>query len=341
MNRRLLTMLVGGILLLVLGVFGTQLPVPYAQLSPGPTLDTLGAVDSQDIISVSGRTPNKTAGHLNLTTVSVTDNLNLLDALRGWIDDDTSVVPRAEIFPPDKTPEQVDQENTQAFTDSENAAVVAALHELNMPDRVVVTSIAGDNSPSKGKLRIRDALVSVDGVQVKDLDGLTALLTAREPGKKVRVVYLRENKETSTEVTLTKAANRGGGALGITVEVRPVAPYDIDIKVGEDIGGPSAGLMFALGILEKVGPVELTAGRYIAGTGTIDNDGTVGPIGGIPLKMIAARHVGAEVFLVPADNCQEAKGDHPDGLMLVKVTSLHQALEALATLRRGGFPEGC
>jgi Lon-like protease len=341
MSRRLVTMSVGAVMLLVFGIIGAQLPVPYAALSPGPTLDTLGSVGEQEIISVDGRTPNKTAGHLNLTTVSVTDGLHLFSALRGWLDGEISVVPRAEIVPPDKTPEQVDQENTQAFTDSENAAVVAALHELKMPDKVVISSIAGDSSPSKGKLKVRDVLTSVDNQPVTDLDGLTKLLTAREPGKKIKVEYERDHKPGSAEVTLTKATNRGGAALGITVDYRPVAPYDIDIKVGEDIGGPSAGLMFALGILEKVGPTELTGGKFIAGTGTIDDGGNVGPIGGIPLKMIAAREQGAVVFLVPADNCPEARGDAPDGLQLVKVTSLHQSLTALQTLREGGNPEGC
>jgi len=245
------------------------------------------------------------------------------------------------VFPPDKTPEQVDQENTQAFTDSENAAIVAALHELKMPDRIVITSIAGDKSPSKGKLKVRDVVRKVGGVEVNDLDKLTSVLTATQPGTTVKVDVERDHKPASVEITLTKATNRSGGALGVTVEMRPVAPYDIDIKVGEDIGGPSAGLMFALGIMEKVGPTELTGGKFIAGTGTIDDAGNVGPIGGIPLKMIAARDKGAVVFLVPADNCEEAQGDHPDGLQLVKVSSLHQALGALATLRTGGSPEGC
>jgi Lon-like protease len=341
MSRRVVTMSVGAVLLVLLGIVGAQLPVPYAALGPGPTLDTLGSVNNQEIITVDGRTPNATQGHLNLTTVSVTDHLDLFSALRGWFDGDVSVVPRAEIFPPDKTPQQVDQENTQAFADSENSAVVAALHELNMPDKVVVSSIAGDSSPSKDKLKVRDILVKVDGVEVKDLDGLTKLLTARQPGTKVRVEYERDHKPGSVDITLGKAPKRAGGALGVTVDFRPVAPYDVDIKVGEDIGGPSAGLMFALGIMEKVGPTELTGGKFIAGTGTIDDDGTVGPIGGIPLKMIAARDKGAVVFLVPADNCQEAKGATPDGLQLVKVSSLHQALGALQTLRSGGTPEGC
>lgn len=340
MSRRLVTMSVGAVLLVALGIVGARLPVPYAALGPGPTLDTLGSVDNQEIISVEGRTPNKTAGHLNLTTVSVSDGLNLFDALRGWFDGDVSVVPRSEIFPPDKTPAQVEQDNTQAFADSEDAAVVAALRELRFPDKIVVAGLA-KNSASTDKLKTRDILVSVGGKPAANPDELTKFLTATQPGTKVTVVYERDHKRATTDVTLGKAPNRAGGALGITIDYRPVAPFDVDIKVGEDIGGPSAGLMFALGIMEKVGPAELTGGKFIAGTGTIDETGKVGPIGGIPLKMIAARAKGAVVFLVPADNCQEAAGATPDGLQLVKVTTLHQALGALQTLRSGGTPEGC
>ncbi len=341
MSRRLVTMITGGVMLVVLGVFGARLPVPYAALSPGPTLDTLGSVDNQQIINVSGRKPNDTAGHLNLTTVSVTDHLDLVSALRGWFDGEVAVVPREELFPPDQTPEQVDEQNARDFAQSQSNAVAAALRELKFPEKVVVQDLSDGSSPSKGKLKTGDVLQKINGVTVPDLAALEKVLTATAPGTAVTVDYIRAHKPASTTVTLTKASKRQGGALGVIVAMNPVAPYDVDIKVGEDIGGPSAGLMFALGILEKVGPTELTGGRFIAGTGTIDTDGKVGPIGGIPLKMIAARDKGAVVFLVPADNCEEARGAIPNGLQLVRVATLHDAVGALETLRGGGNPAGC
>jgi Lon-like protease len=341
MSRRLATMVTGGVMLVVLGVFGARLPVPYAALGPGPTLDTLGSVGNQQVISVTGRTPNAVAGHLNLTTVSVTDHLDLFTALRGWFDGEVSVVPREELFPPNQTPQQVDEQNARDFAQSESDAVVAALRELKFPEEVVVQDLSDDRSPSKDKLTTGDVLEKVNGVAVPDLKALEKVLTATAPGTTVTVDYLRARKPATASVTLAKAAKRQGGALGVLVAMNPVAPYDVDIKVGEDIGGPSAGLMFALGILEKVGPTELTGGRFIAGTGTIDPDGKVGPIGGIPLKMIAARDKGAVVFLVPAGNCAEAKGATPRGLQLVKVSTLHDALGALGLLRGGGAPAGC
>lgn len=344
MSRRLVTMITGGLMLVVLGVFGARLPVPYAALGPGPTLDTLGSVGNQQVISVTGRASNTVAGHLNLTTVSVTDHLDLFTALRGWFDDEISVVPREELFPPDQTQQEVDEQNARDFAQSESNAVVAALRELKFPEKVVVQDVqdlADRSSPSKDKLKTGDVLEKVNGVAVPDLKALERVLTATVPGTVVTVDYVRGHKRASATVTLARAPKRRGGALGVLVAMNPVAPYDVDIKVGEDIGGPSAGLMFALGILEKVGPTELTGGRFIAGTGTIDPDGKVGPIGGIPLKMIAARDRGAVVFLVPTENCAEAKGATPRGLQLVKVSSLHDALGALATLRGGGTPAGC
>jgi Lon-like protease len=341
MSRRLVTLATGGVMLVVLAVIGARLPVPYAALGPGPTLDTLGSVGNQQIISVSGRAPNPVAGHLNLTTVSVTDHLDLFSALRGWFDGQIAVVPREELFPPDQTPQQVDEQNARDFAQSESDAVVAALRELKIPEKVVVQDLSDDSSPSKGKLRTGDVLVTLNGTAVPDLAALEKVLTATPAGTTVTVDYLRSRKAASAQVRLGKAPKRQGGALGVLVAMNPVPPYDVSIKVGEDIGGPSAGLMFALGILEKVGPTELTGGRFIAGTGTIDQDGKVGPIGGIPLKMIAARDKGAVVFLVPADNCAEAKGATPRGLQLVRVGSLHDALGALASLRAGRTPAGC
>ena len=341
MSRRVVTMATGGVMLVVLGLSGARLPVPYAALGPGPTLDTLGSVDNQQVISVVGRQPNRVAGHLNLTTVSVTDHLDLFSALRGWFDGEVAVVPRDDLFPADRTPQQVDEQNAREFSQSQNDAVAAALHELKFPEKVVVQDLSDAASPSKGKLKTGDVLEKVGETPVPDLAALERVLTRTPAGTAVPVEYRRDRKPASTTIVLGKAPKRPGGALGVFVAMSPVAPYDIDIKVGEDIGGPSAGLMFALGILEKVGPTELTGGRFIAGTGTIDPDGKVGPIGGIPLKMIGARHKGAAVFLVPADNCDEAKRATPAGLQLVRVGSLHEALSALQTLRNGGTPPAC
>ncbi len=334
MSRRVVTMITGAVLLVVLGVLGARLPVPYAALGPGPTLDTLSADPSgKQIIQVTGHSLRHTTGHLNLTTVSVQDQLDLLTALRGWLDPSVAVVPREEVYPPGQSVQQTDQQNTQDFLASQDAARIAALAELGYPVDVVVSSVAA-SSPSRGLLAAHDVIDSVGGVQVHTFDQLTAVST-------VTVGYTRSGRPAAVRIPPMPASGRSGAALGLTVTMDSSAPFTVNIGVDESIGGPSAGLMFALGILDKVGPADLTGGRFIAGTGTIDITGAVGPIGGIQLKMIGARDKGATVFLVPADNCAEALQRPPAGLQLIKVASLHSAVTALEALQTGQPAPSC
>lgn len=334
-------MITGGVLLVTFGILGTQLPVPYVALGPGPTLDTLGNDSSgKEIITVEGKAERRTTGHLNLTTVGVQDRLDLLTAFRAWVDRRASVVPREDIYPPGKTEEQVDQETTQEFTESQDSAEFAALGELGYPVQVLISDVPA-GSPSTGKLRPKDELKAINGRPVRGYDDASAVLTALQPGATVTVDYLRAGKLGTAKIVTTKATGRAGAALGVVLQLERKAPFEVTIKLDESIGGPSAGLMFALGIIEKVGPEDLTGGKFIAGTGTIDGAGTVGTIGGIPLKMIAARDKGATVFLVPAGNCGEAVANPPAGLQLVRVETLHGAVEALRSVKAGRPAPAC
>jgi Lon-like protease len=337
MSRRVLTLITGAVLLLALLVGGSQLPVPYAELGPGPTLNTLGVDQSgQQIIQVTGKVPDKTTGNLNLTTVSVRDQLDLLGAMRGWLDPDRAVVPREEIFPPGQTQQQTDQKNTQDFVTSQNSAELAALAYLKLT-RIVVSQVAA-TSPSHGKLVAKDTIVAVQGRKVGDVDQLGDVLGATKPGTTVTVDYLRGGKPGTARVTTAAGTDENGknrAVLGVGVTLESTAPYKVKIALDDRIGGPSAGLMFALGILDKIGSDDLTNGRFIAGTGTIDVSGAVGPIGGIPLKLIAARDKGATEFLVPAGNCVEASRKPPAGLTLIKVDSLTSAVDSLRKLETG------
>jgi len=124
------------------------------------------------------------------------------------------------------------------------------------------------------------------------------------------------------------------------VEIRDEADYPFSVEISlKDVGGPSAGLMFALGIVDKLTPGSLTGGKFIAGTGTIDDSGHVGAIGGIAQKMVGARRKGATVFLSPAGNCAQARDTVPDGLRLVRVKTLSDAVEALEDLKAGRVDE--
>jgi PDZ domain-containing protein len=330
-------MVTGAVLLIALLIGGSQLPVPYAELGPGPTLDTLGVDQSgKKIIQVTRTKEYDTDGHLNLTTVSVRDRLDLLAAMRGWLDPERAVVPREEIFPPGQTQEETDEKNTRDFVTSQNSAELAALAYRHQT-KIVVSSVESD-SPSYRKLSAQDVITSVQDTKVGTVAELSKVLTATEPGTTVTVGYERAGRAGTTQVTTARGTDESGATravLGVGVTLVSTASFKVKIALDDRIGGPSAGLMFALGILEKLGKDDLTGGRFIAGTGQIDVSGDVGPIGGIPLKLIAAKAKGATVFLVPADNCAEAKRRPPEGLQLVKVDSLGGAVDALRALDAG------
>ena len=187
-----------------------------------------------------------------------------------------------------------------------------------------------------------DLLETVDGKRTQSTDALAAVLAKEKPGNTVAVTITRDDASRTVRVRLGEPYTGSKGAsLGITVTEGCFAPFTISLCPGCAIGGPSAGLMFALGIIEKIGPYDLTGGRFIAGTGEIDKDGTVHPIGGIQLKMIAARDAGATIFLAPADNCGDVDGAIPDGLEVIKVTDLHGAVRDLQRVQRGESVPSC
>lgn len=339
--RRGWTVLTGAVLLLALATGLTSMPVPYVALGPGPTVNTLGESGGKPIISVQGRATSTSRGHLNLTTVSVSNGLDLGMAVHLWLDGDVAVVPREFVYPPDKTPQQTDKQNDEEFRQSQTSAETAALRELGYPVQVTVTAVP-HGSPSVDRLRTGDVLTSVDGVPVTSRAKLLTLVRTRSPGDTLAVGYRRGGTSGTVRIVAGKAVDDPSrAALGVSVGQQQPHPFGISIAL-DKIGGPSAGLMFALGIVDKLEPADLTGGMFVAGTGTIDDDGAVGPIGGIQQKLIAARRAGATVFLTPAGNCDEAAAATPAGLRLVKVATLDQALTSLGQLRdHTGSPAGC
>ena len=340
MSRRALTLLLASLLAVGLTLAAAVARVPYVALGPGPTYDTLGEVGGTPVLEIEGRRSFPADGRLDLTTVGVQARLTLAQALQGWFARDLAVVPREVVFPPNRTDEQVEQENVQAMQESQSAAVAAAAQRLGLRPQVRVQEL-GERSPAQGRLRADDVLVAVDGTAVADAEQLRTLISDRRPGEPVRITYSRGGRTADVEIVTREVEGEDGrprAVIGVVTEER--YPLDVSINL-EDVGGPSAGLMFTLGILEKLGPESLTGGKYVAGTGEISPDGTVGPIGGITQKLIAARRKGAVVFLVPAENCQEAATRPPAGLTLVKVGTLADALDGLEAVRRGAQPVTC
>jgi PDZ domain-containing protein len=343
-SRRALTLLLASLLALGLTLTAAVARVPYVALGPGPTYDTLGEVDGTPVLEITGQESFPTDGQLDLTTVGVQPRLTLAQALQGWFERDLAVVPREVVFPPGRSDEQVSQENAEAMTASQSDSVRAAARQLGFRIAEVRVQELGPDSPAEGRLRPGDVLTSVDGKDVRDAAELRSLISSRNPGEPVRIGYTRDGRRAEVEI-LTSSAGSSEDAqravIGVMTEEKPVdVPFDVTINL-QDVGGPSAGLMFSLGILDKLDEPSLTGGRYIAGTGEIAADGTVGPIGGITQKLVAARRKGADVFLVPEGNCAEAATRPPDGLTLLKVGSLTEALRGLEAVRSGGSPVTC
>lgn len=353
-------MLASTLMLIALLCAGVFLPVPYSEMSPGPTVNTLGEHGGEPVLQISGHRTYPTDGHLNMTTVRVTSadyRMNLAEAVYGWLAHDDKIVPHDTLYPDGKTEQQSTQENAEEFSQSQESAKVAALKELGIPVKswVIVSTVVKD-SPAQGNLHAGDVIKAVDGTAVKQPADVAKLVTAHKPGQKVvftivpakdQAAAAKQNKDATVtkDVTLTTAESHDTGAkravVGISAGTDHTFPFTIDIKLA-DVGGPSAGLMFALGIYDKLTPGSLTGGKFVAGTGTIDDDGKVGPIGGIEMKTVGARDKGAQYFLTPADNCAAAASDTPSGLTLVKVKTIGDALGALKDISAGktaGLPK--
>ncbi|NYF55078.1 YlbL family protein [Micromonospora purpureochromogenes] len=337
MRRRGVTVLLGALLttLLSIGVLGA--PIPYVVLGPGPTVNTLGTSDGKEVIQVTGRSTSSSAGQLRMTTVGVQPTVKLRAAIAGWLSADEAVVPRELVYPPNESQEEVEKRNAEDFQNSQTSAETAALVELGYPVQVVAKEVASDG-PSAGVLKAGDVITTVDGVKVTTATKLVELVRAKPAGTALRIGYTRDG--VAGTATVTSREQDGRPRVGLVPEQRQPHPFSLKIDLA-NIGGPSAGLMFALGIVDKLEPADLTGGKIIAGTGTIDDEGRVGPIGGIAQKLVGAKKAGAKVFLVPADNCAEAVRNPQPDLPLIKVGSLDEALTALETLRSGGQPIHC
>jgi PDZ domain-containing protein len=340
MSRRTLTLVVAGLVLVLLSAGAALLPVPYVVLTPGPTADTLHSYKGKELISISQRRTYPADGTLLLTTVEAIggpgSRLDLVTALGAWLDDDAAVVPEETVYPRGQTADEVAQESAEEMELSQEYATAAALRSLGVKvTSVVRVQSVAKNAPALNVLKAGDRIVSIAGTAVVEPEALRDAISSRPPGQRIAMTVRRDGRTEQLDVP-TGRSEDGRTVVGIVPAVGYEFPFKVDIQL-DRVGGPSAGLMFALGIVDKLTAGSLTGGTKVAGTGTIDGTGRVGPIGGVVQKMAGARKAGAEVFLTPAANCAAAVRAIPSGLRLVKVTALADArtsLEALANGRR-------
>jgi Lon-like protease len=339
-NRRISTLIVALVPIVVFGVLLAAVTVPYVSVGPGPIFDTLGEIDGKQVVDIEGTQTHSTTGHLSMTTVSQRDELSLAEALTLWLSGQEQLMPRDLVYPPGKSRDEIDKANNADFEQSEHNAEYAALGYLKYPQAVTV-AVVSDPGPSMGKLEVGDAVAAVNGTPVANVDQLMSSLKTTKPGQSVAVEFRRKNAPPGVaQITLGSHSGRESGFLGVSVMDAPWAPFIVDFNLA-NVGGPSAGLMFSLAVVDKLTTGDLVGSKSVAGTGTIKADGSVGRIGGITHKMTAARAAGATVFLVPAENCYEASSDNQTGLQLVKVGNLGQAVDALHTMTSGGQPPRC
>ena len=338
LEQRSAVLLVAGFVTVLLAAAVALLPVPYAVFSPGPVLNTLGRHDGKPLIAISGRTTYPTSGQLDMTTVSLSGgpgrSVTLVQTIAAWLDGDLAVVPEESVFPPGQSAEESEAQDKLQMISSQESATVAALTTLDIPVPATLAVAGVDpKAPAAASLRNGDVLLEVQGRRITGLTQLRQVLQTVPAGKDVAIVVKRGTAQRAVSTRTTRGED-GRTLLGVFLDPSFTFPFKVDIQI-ENVVGPSAGMMFALGIVDLLTPGVLTGGRRVAGTGTIDADGVVGPIGGIQQKLIGARRAGAEFFLAPAGNCAEVRGHVPDGLTVVEVATLDGARDAVRAIAAG------
>ena len=316
------------------------MPVPYVKLSPGPMFNTVGTSSGIELIKITGAKTYPTNGELNLTTVNERGGpygeITLPEAFIGWISESDVVLPTTDLFPPGTTKQDAQEENQVEFNSSQSAAISAALTYLKIPvtSQVQVGQVAPDG-PANGKIKVGDIITAFNGATVTMPDQLPPLVKAQKPGASATIDILRGKTPASIKVTLgASPRDASQGYVGILGSALYSGPFPIEFGL-QDVGGPSAGTMFALGIIDKLTPENLSDDKVVAGTGTISPTGEVGAIGGIQQKMYAASNGGAQLFLAPRANCNSVRTSTPQGLNVAAVTTLSEAVDVLAKWRSG------
>jgi len=347
-QRRLRRSVAAGAVILAAALIGAVFTVPINVVieAPGPTWNVLdnGSSSSQDVLKVSGTETYPTEGALRMTTVSVSGcpgyPVTTADLIAAWFSADKRIVERNEVCPQDQSAEQVEETGKAQMTASQDAAVIAALVETGKAGAMHLTVTEVTEQQTSTEVKAGDVLETMtpEGGQTTTLTSfsqLRELMTTIPEGTRVTLGVRRGDQKASAALT-TIAPQEGttGSLLGLSLKI------SIDSKVEatfglSDVGGPSAGMMFALGVVDEITPGALTGGKDISGTGTIDISGQVGPIGGIRQKMAGARKAGSTFFLAPTSNCDEVKGHEPEGMKVFAVGTLHEAVTATKAIASG------
>ena len=345
-KRRLIALCSVLSVLILVGLLGFLPTSDYVVESPGPVFNVNGKLKGKDIISV--KNTNIPTTPLAMTTVSVQGcddkGITYWQLIKSELTSSDAVVERDSVCPKNISEKTVSQMNAAQMTGSQDSAVVAAW-QLTKPDaKFTLTVEQAVTDSAKQAFNKGDKLVSIvdadsKSVQITNYKQLREVLEKLTPGKPIKLTV--ERGSTTQEVSVVGAkpedSSRKGAMLGITLNVNPPTGHEVTYAV-ENIGGPSAGMIFALDIAQRLEGKNYAGTTPVAGTGTIDLSGNVGPIGGIKQKMLGAKHEGYKVFLAPAANCADVVGNEPKGMTVIPVSTLSEARTAMQRVAAGQAP---
>ena len=347
-RRRLRRAVTAGTFVLVVVLIAAVFLVPVNAVieAPGPTWNVLdnGKSADQDVLKVSGTETYPTEGALRMTTVSVSGcpgyPVTTADLIAAWISSDRRIVDRNEVCPQDQSAQQVEETGKAQMTASQDSAVIAALIETGMAGAMHLTVTEVIEQQTSTEIQAGDVLETItpeggEATTITSFSQLRELMTTIPEGTRVTLGVNRgEQQTTAALTTITPQEGTTGSRLGLSLKISVDSTVEASFGLS-DVGGPSAGMMFALGVVDEITPGSLTGGKDISGTGTINMDGQVGPIGGIQQKMAGARNSGSRFFLAPASNCDEVRGHEPEGMQVFAVSTLHEAVTATEAIASG------
>ena len=357
--------LTAALALLAMVVILFLIPVPFVVSSPGPTFNVLGTADGESMIEIEGTDPatgenvqlddpqsaavtgkaKPGQGQLRMVTVSESggpgNRLNFAQLIGAYFDEHSKIVDYESVYPEGTTREQVSDAQLAMMRNSQTTSQVAALEYLgwDVPATVTIEG-AVEGSNAEGIVQQGDilrAITTPDGTRHEVADAGTPFSLMRTvPAGSTMSLTVERNGQTHdlSFDSVASSASESGSKLGIYLSVSPTLPVAISFNL-DGVGGPSAGMMFSLGIIDRMTPGDMTGGNAIAGTGTMSYDGQVGAIGGIQQKLWGAHDDGAQWFLAPSSNCSEVVGHVPDGLRVVSVSTLDEAANAVRSIADG------
>jgi PDZ domain-containing protein len=317
---------------LILGILG--LHIPYIALAPGP------AENVTSLISIEGAKTHPVRGKLMLTTVSLLSSIRIGEVFRGMFDPAVAIVSRSVIVPAGQSDQDVQQETIDQMRESQVFAAAAALQMLGYHVDIKYSGVrirgVAPGVPASVVLRPGDTILDANGRQVRKPADLISAVRAHPVGSPITLHIVRgEKKLTFTVRTVGRPQNQRDPVIGVIIDQVPQVKLPLAIRIdAQGIGGPSAGLMFALGIVDALDNTDLTKGRTIAGTGEIALDGTVMPVGGVRQKVESARRAGAVLFIVPFDELRDACSVRKS-MRVVGVRNLSEAVHTLQGRRDG------